>query len=112
MKDDKIFLLHILEAIEKIEKFVKDVDYDDFLENDLVQSAVIRQIEIIGEAASKLSSNLRKKYSEIPWQDIIGMRHKLIHGYFGVDVDVVWETIKKDVPKLKKDVERILKSLK
>jgi len=61
MKDDKIFLLHILEAIEKIEKFVKDVDYDDFLENDLVQSAVIRQIEIIGEAASKLSSNLREK---------------------------------------------------
>ena len=61
MKDDRIFLLHILEAIEKIEKFVKDVDYDDFLENDLVQSAVIRQIEIIGEAASKLSSNLREK---------------------------------------------------
>jgi uncharacterized protein with HEPN domain len=111
MKEDKPYILHIKDAINKIEIFTKGIDYRKFIENDMIQSAVIRQIEIIGEASNKLGSQLKDAYLEIPWVDIIGMRHKLIHDYFGVDLKKVWGTIKKDLPNLKKNIERILKKL-
>ena len=111
MKDNKIYLLHVLDAINKIGEFTANISYENFVKNDLIQSAVIRQIEIIGEAANKLSFDLKDKYKNVPWQDVMGMRHKLIHGYFGVDVEIIWETLRKDVPILKRDVEKILKDL-
>ncbi len=85
MKADDIYLRHILDAIKRIEEYVKGIDEESFLRNYLVQDGVIRQIEIIGEAVKRLSTKLRKKYSQIPWQDIAGMRDKLIHDYFGVE---------------------------
>lgn len=74
----------------------------------LVQDGVIRQLEIIGEATKRLSLELREKNSDIPWQDIAGMRDKLIHGYFGVDIEKVWLTAKHDLPGFKLDIIRIL----
>ena len=111
MKEDKPYLLHIKDAIDKIEKFIEGIDYSNFIEDDMIQSAVIRQIEIIGEATNHLSSKLVEKYFEVPWIDIIGMRHKLIHDYFGVNLKKVWGTIKKDIPSLKKNIEDILENL-
>ena len=111
MKEDKVYLLHIRDAIKNVEKFTRDFNYEKFLKNDLTQSASIRQIEIIGEAVKKLSVNFKKQYTEIPWKDIAGMRDKLIHDYFGVDEKRVWETIKRDLPELKLKIQEILKDL-
>lgn len=107
-KDDIVYLNHIMDSISKIEDFTEDLDENEFNESELVQAAVIRHIEIIGEATKQLSDETRKKHPRIPWTDIAGMRDKLIHGYFGVDIDAVWDTVKKDIPKLKDDVKKIL----
>jgi uncharacterized protein with HEPN domain len=101
-KDDAVYLKHILDAIHRIEEYTQNIEYKDFIENHLIQDGVIRQIEIIGEAVKRLSNEIREKYTDVPWKDIVGMRNKLIHNYFGVDVDAVWETVKKDIPVLKK----------
>jgi len=101
-KDDTVYMKHILDAIHRIEEYTQNIEYKDFIENHLIQDGVIRQIEIIGEAVKRLSNEIREKYTDVPWKDIVGMRNKLIHNYFGVDVDAVWETVKKDIPVLKK----------
>jgi len=111
-KDDSLYLFHILDSISKIEDFIEDIDENEFKTNELIQSAVIRQLEIVGEATKQISNNTRKKYTNIPWKDIAGMRDKLIHGYFGVDIDAVWNTIQRDIPILKKHVEIILENAK
>jgi len=101
-KDDTVYMKHILDAIHRVEEYTQNIEYKDFIENHLIQDGVIRQIEIIGEAVKILSNEIREKYTDVPWKDIVGMRNKLIHNYFGVDVDAVWETVKKDIPVLKK----------
>jgi uncharacterized protein with HEPN domain len=101
-KDDTVYMKHILDAIHRVEEYTQNIEYKDFIENHLIQDGVIRQIEIIGEAVKRLSNEIREKYTDVPWKDIVGMRNKLIHNYFGVDVDAVWETVKKDIPVLKK----------
>ena len=110
-RDETVYLKHILDAIAKIEEYLHEVDQEKFSKTSLIQDGVIRQIEIIGEAAKNISSDLRNKYSHIPWKDIAGMRDRLIHGYFGVDIDAVWTTTKDDIPGLKKEVEQILKGV-
>jgi uncharacterized protein with HEPN domain len=107
-KDPKIFLSHILESIEYIEKDTKGLDRDDFLENRTIQDAVMRRLEIIGEAVKNLPADFKKKNNFIPWQKIAGMRDFLIHEYFGVNVDLVWQTIKKDLTKLKTQLVKLL----
>lgn len=109
--DDSVFLHHILDAITRIEEYIKNVDEGYFLTNYLIQDGVIRQLEIIGEAVKGLSEALRNKYIQIPWQDIAGMRDKLIHHYFGVDIDKVWFTVQNDIPELKTEVLIIFKNL-
>jgi len=78
-----------------------------FLETNMIQAAVIREIEIIGEAAKNLSSKFIETYKNIPWKQIVGMRDKLIHGYFGVDLESVWKTVKEDLQYLRKEIKKI-----
>ena len=106
--DESVYLQHILDAIAKVESYLEGIDESAFNQNTLIQDGVIRQIEILGEAAKHISDVLRAKYAHIPWQDIAGMRDKLIHGYFGVDIEKVWLTAVEDLPALKDEIKKIL----
>ena len=111
MKKDKVYLTHILDAVSDIEKFMQGVSEDEFFRNKEKQYAVLRALEIIGEATKNLSGELRTKSADVDWKNISGMRDKLIHAYFGVNLPLVWETVKKDLPQLKKQVLFLLKGL-
>ncbi len=111
-KNELIFIGHIQDSIKNIEDFMSGVSKDHFLKDKEKQYAVIRAIEIIGEATKNLSSNFRKKYSDIPWMKIAGMRDRLIHHYFGVNLERVWEVVKIEAPKLKKQIQNILEAEK
>jgi uncharacterized protein with HEPN domain len=111
MKRDRAYLKHIIEATSNIEKFIEDLTKEGFFENVEKQYAVLRGLEIIGEATKNLSKELRAKYREIPWKDIAGMRDKLIHEYFGVNLELVWVTIKNKLPEFKKQILKILKKI-
>lgn len=108
--DETVYLRHVLDACNRIERFIRGLDQDRFLssEDELVQSAVIRQIHIIGEAVGHLSPTFRRRYLDVPWQDITGMRNRLVHDYLGVDLKAVWLTATVDVPMLKDRVREIL----
>lgn len=108
MRRDDAYLLDILIAARKALKFIEEIDRNEFQENDLIQSAVMRPLEIIGEAASKISEETRKANPQIPWNDMIGMRNRLIHEYFRVDYDAVWDTIQKDLPQLIKLIDPLV----
>jgi uncharacterized protein with HEPN domain len=107
-RDDSIYLRHILDAIFRIEEYLLGVSEEAFHKQLLVQDGVIRQLEIIGEATKRLSPGMRARCPNVPWQDIAGMRDKLIHDYFGVDLDAVWLTARDDVVVLKAEVARLL----
>ncbi|MCA9919883.1 MAG: DUF86 domain-containing protein [Anaerolineales bacterium] len=102
------YLVDILDAITKIESFVAGVDFASFQANDEKVYAVIRALEIIGEAAKFIPKKERDRFPEIPWQAVTGMRDKLIHGYFVVSLTRVWATVQRDLPPLKKVVEQML----
>jgi len=108
-KNDLVYLRHILDAIEKIEEYLIGISEKDFGANTLVQDGVIRQLEIIGEATKHISKEVRQLDNTVPWQDISDMRNKLIHDYFGVDVDIVWTTAKEDIPDIKLQIVALLK---
>lgn len=107
-KDPKIFLKHILESINIIEKHINGISKEKFSKNMLIQDAIIRRVEIIGEAAKNIPDDFKKKHKTIEWREIIGMRDKLIHDYFGININTVWKTAKEDVPVLKKQIEDLL----
>jgi len=111
MKDDNIYLQHILENLGKIELSLLGFDKDMFMEEEDTQDATIRRLEVIGEAAKRISADLRAKHLEIPWRAITGMRDKLIHDYLDVDLDEVWKTATEDVPALQQQIEKIITSL-
>lgn len=108
-KDPQILLKHILENLELIEGFTKDLSREEFHKSAKTQYAVLRGLEIIGEAARNLPEDFKARHGDIPWEDIAGMRNRIIHEYFGVDLEVVWGTIRRDIPNLKRKVEGILK---
>lgn len=111
MRNQKLYVCDILDAVTLIESFVMDMDYEEFRKDAKTQSAVIRQFEIIGEAVKKLDNTLTAGYPEIEWSAIAGMRDLLIHQYFGVDLDIVWESITGDLPKFKKALNEIEKEI-
>src|SRR5687768_8944490 len=96
-RDDAAYLRHIKDAITRIESYLIGHSESSFMSTPLVQDAVIRQIQIIGEAANRLSSEFVARVPRIPWTDIVGMRHKLVHDYFGVDLGAVWDTATRDL---------------
>jgi len=99
-----LYIKDILSAIESIEAFVGTMDFDAFQHDDKTQSAVIRKLEIIGEAVKQIPEEKRHQHPEIPWKQIAGMRDKLIHFYFGVDAHLVWQTIKNRLPEFRKSL--------
>lgn len=101
-KSDTLYVLHILEAIDKIEGYLGDIAYDDFFKNNLLIDGVARELGIIGEAANHLTASFKEKHPEIPYSPMIAMRNYLIHEYFGVNDETVWKTCKEDLPELKK----------
>ena len=108
---DKIRLQHILDAIDEIHNYLISADISVFLENSMMRFACIKQMEIIGEASNHLSSELKSKFSDIEWAQIVGMRNVFAHEYFGIDSSLVWEIIKNDIPELKLKIAQILKSI-
>jgi len=106
---NNLFLNHILDSCAHIIEFTKNVDFETFKKTRLIQSAVIRELEIIGEATKNLTDDLRKTFKGIPWLKIAGMRDKLIHGYFIVDLKELWNTVKKDISTLKNSIEKIIR---
>ena len=109
-KDDLVYVDDILSAIQKINRFCKSVKKPDFMMNDLLMDAVVRNLEIIGEASSKLTMSFRKKHREIEWRKIIGMRNRIIHAYDTVDFEIVWDVVREDLPALKKKLKKIVTS--
>ncbi len=107
-KDPKILLLDILDSIEKIEDYTKNISQNKFFDNLPIQDAVIRRIGIIGEAVKNLPASFRDKHSDVPWKKIAGTRDVIIHDYSGVDIDLVWEIANKDILELKKQILELL----
>lgn len=111
-RDITLFLQDIIDSIEKIRIYTQGMSYEDFLQDDKTKDAVIRNLEIIGEAAKNIPKEIREKYPEVDWKSAIGMRDRIIHGYFGVSFLIVWETIKNDLPDFESKIRKILEEVK
>ncbi len=110
-KDPRVFLEHILERIDLVASYTADITKDEFLGERVKQDAVIRRIGVIGEAAKNLPADIRERYPDIPWREIMGTRDKLIHDYLGVELEITWVVAKERLPELRGQVERILSEL-
>lgn len=98
---DRLYIQHIIGAIERIKNYIVGLDFPTFDRNTMAHTAVIRELEVIGEASKNLSDEFKNSHPNIKWPEIIGMRNKLIHEYFDIDTELVWQTIIKDLPELK-----------
>lgn len=110
-RDYRDYLQDILDSINDIEDFVRGMSFEEFKRDRKTVNAVVRSIEVIGEASKRIPRSLKAKCEKIPWKVMAGMRDKLIHEYFGVDVEILWKTVKDDIPPLKGLVEDMLKRL-
>jgi uncharacterized protein with HEPN domain len=102
------FLRHILDECNYLIKEYQNNTYQNFTEDERLAKAVCRSLEIIGEAGSKIDPSLKNRYKSIPWREMGDIRNKIIHDYFGIDYDIVWDTVKSDIPSLKEQVEKII----
>jgi len=112
MRDYKVYLEDISQATIKIEKYVKGLTHRQFQRNDLVLDAVIRNLEIIGEASKNIPPNVKKQLSDIEWKKLVGLRNILIHEYFGVDIEILWDIVTNKIPGLRKEISKSLKRRK
>lgn len=110
-RNHKLFVKDILDSIEKIEEFLGNMDFKKFIEDDKTKSAVVRKLEIIGEATKNIPKLIRQKYKELPWSDMAGMRDKIAHFYFGIDYEIVWKVIKERLPEIKPVIQKILNEM-
>ncbi len=110
MRDYTLYLKDILAAIESIECFIAGMDLETFQADDKTSSAVMRKLEIIGEAAKQIPDDIRQKHSQVPWKEMAGTRDKLTHFYFGIDYHLVWRAITERLPQIKRDIQKALKN--
>ena len=112
MKDrnERLFLADIQECCRKIERYIAGFSKKDFLANEILQDALVRNIEIIGEASKNLSGKTRAENAAVPWREVIRMRDKIVHHYFRLNLDIVWRTVTEDIPDLKIKIDKILQA--
>ncbi|HUT46353.1 MAG TPA: DUF86 domain-containing protein [Sedimentisphaerales bacterium] len=103
-----LLLNDICQAIDRIEQYIKNLSFDAFSDDQKSVDAVARNLEIIGEAANRLPDEFKEKYSEIEWYKVVGLRHRIVHGYFGIDLEIIWQILHKDLPELKRKISRII----
>ncbi len=111
-RDYILFLEDIRNAIEKIERYTKNITFEKLCENDMAIDAIVRNLEIIGEASKNVPENIKRKYPFVEWKEAVGFRNVLIHNYFGIDLEAVWDTIMKNLPSLKNNIIKVLQSEK
>jgi uncharacterized protein with HEPN domain len=111
-RDYILFIEDILTCIEKIEKYISGVSFEEFCGNEMIVDAVIRNFDIIGEAVKKIPEEIKKKYTGIEWKEAAGFRDILIHDYFGIDLEAVWDTLRNNIPSFKKQIIKVLESEK
>lgn len=111
MRDLTLYLEDIIKAFDAIENFINSLELEDLIEDDKTLSAVLWKFAIIGEAVKKIPNQMKDKYKEIPWKNMAGMRDRLIHAYFGIDYQLLWDTIKNEIPLIKTKLKNILKDL-
>ncbi|MDO8639209.1 MAG: DUF86 domain-containing protein [Candidatus Daviesbacteria bacterium] len=111
-KSPHLYLEDILTSIIKIEEYINGFSLESFTKDQKTIDAVIRNLEIIGEAANNIPEEYIEKYTDIPWQEMISMRNKVIHEYFGIDIEILWQTIREDLPKLKEQIKKLPEVLK
>lgn len=108
MRDVDLLLGDILDAVHSIQTFTEGLSYEEFRADDLVSSAVVQKFEVIGEAAKNIPKKFREEHSNIPWEEMAGMRDRLIHGYFEVDLELVWKTVQNEIPELQKGIKSLV----
>lgn len=107
-RDDMVCVRHILDAARKAMLFAQNRTREELDANEMLSLSLVRLLEIIGEAANVVPTDFRKKHSHIPWKKMIGLRNRLIHGYFDINLDIVWDTVVEDLPPLVADLEKII----
>jgi uncharacterized protein with HEPN domain len=108
MRDDLVYLMHIRDSLREVRQFIADESYESFLENRMMQNAVMRSFEVVGEAARRVSPEFRGAHPEVPWRLLGDFRNKLSHDYFGLDLDVIWKTATEDAPGLLAQIESLI----
>jgi uncharacterized protein with HEPN domain len=103
-----LLLIDIFQAIDRIERYIKNLSFDGFSDDQKSVDAVVRNLEIIGEAANRLPDEFKEKYSEIEWHKVVGLRHRIVHEYFGIDLELIWQILHKDLPGLKQKITQII----
>lgn len=110
-RDESVYVRHMLDAIARLQRHIDDVEWEDFESSEIIQDAVIRQLEILGEAAGRISRDTCARFPDVPWPRVTGLRHRLIHDYLGVDLRMSWNVASVEVEKISGPLESVLEEL-